>query len=199
MAVYGYVRVSTADQNPERQIEKMRAEGVGDGGLFVDKASGKDLDRPMYRELVAALRPGDTLLLDSLDRLGRNYGDVTSEWRRLTRDLGCDVRVLDLDFFDSAKFRSMGPVGTCVEDMLLSLLAYVAQAERDKIRARQAEGIAIAKSEGRYRGRAMPEYDPALLADLAAKQAAGEVSAQRAADMLGVSRSSFYKLKAGIA
>jgi DNA invertase Pin-like site-specific DNA recombinase len=160
--MWGYARVSTEGQNVGRQLLKMRSLGIPDGAVLVDRASGRDLDRPAWRELMARLRPGDELVLDSLDRLGRDYGDVTREWRRLV-GMGVDIRCLDLDFFDSARFREMGALGVCVEDMLLSLLAYVAQTERDKMRARQAEGIAVARAAGRYRGRAPKEYDPQVL------------------------------------
>lgn len=153
MATYGYVRVSTSDQNLGRQVESMRSLGIPEANVVTDKASGKDLDREGWRRLMGMVTRGDTVVLDSLDRLGRNYGDVTREWRRLTRDEGVDLKVLDLDFFDSASFRQMGEVGTCVEDMLLSLLAYVAHTERQKMLRRQAEGIALAKKRGAYKGR----------------------------------------------
>lgn len=169
--MYGYVRVSTEGQNAERQLLKMRELGIPEGATFVDKASGKDMDRPAWRALMARLAPGDALVVDSLDRLGRDYGDVTREWRRLV-GMGVDIRCLDLEFFDSAKFREMGALGVCVEDMLLSLLAYVAQTEREKMRARQAEGIAVARAAGRYRGRAPREYDPELL-ERAGRELAG--------------------------
>ena len=185
MAVYGYVRVSTADQNPERQIEKMRSLGVD--AIFVDKASGKDLDRPEYRRMMGAVRAGDAVLLDSLDRLGRNYDQVTVEWKRLTRGEGVDVAVLDLDFFDSRKFREMGDLGKVMEDMLLSMLAYVAQAERDKMRARQAEGIRIARAEGKYKGGVKKRIPEERMCE-AQKALSGGASKAAVARMLGVSR-----------
>lgn len=186
-STYGYVRVSTVEQNVERQVAKMRELGIEGDALFVDKASGKDMDRPMWRELSARLEEGDTLVIDSLDRLGRDYDDVTEEWRRLTRDVGVRIRCLDLDFFDSAKFSEMGDLGICLEDMLLSLLAYVAQTERKKMRQRQAEGIAVAKAAGKYTGRKPTDVDESLLAELVDMESRGEVSAREAARRLGVS------------
>ena len=188
---YGYIRVSSATQNPERQVRKMLDLGIPPGCLFVDYASGKDLDRPRYRELSALLSDGDSLVVDSLDRLGRSYADVTEEWRRLV-GMGVDVRCLDLEFFDSRRFREMGALGVCVEDMLLSLLAYVAQTERDKMRVRQAEGIAVAKAEGRYLGRRPVEYPPEKLRE--ARRALDEEGKAAAARVLGCHRNTVYNL-----
>lgn len=182
MTVYGYIRVSSATQNPERQIRKMAELGIPEERMFVDYASGKNLDRPRYRELMALVADGDQIVVDSLDRLGRSYDDVTAEWRRLV-GMGVDIRCLDLDFFDSAKFREMGAIGVCVEDMLLSLLAYVAQTEREKNRQRQAEGIAVAKSEGKFRGKPKKEFDPELVAR--AEAALSEGGKAAAARVLG--------------
>lgn len=186
--IRGYVRVSTADQNPERQIRKMRDMGIS--ALYVDKASGKDMHRPEWERLLNDSKPGDSIVVDSLDRLGRNYADVTSEWRRLT-GMGIDISCLDLEFFDSAKFREMGPVGTCVQDMLLSLLAYVAQTEREKNRQRQAEGIAVAKEAGKYTGRKPKDFDSETLQR--AQEALSESKAA-AARVLGVDRSTVYRM-----
>ena len=188
---YGYIRVSSATQNPERQVRKMLDLGIPADRLYVDYASGKDLDRPRYRELSALLCDGDSLVVDSLDRLGRSYADVTEEWRRLV-GRGVDIRCLDLEFFDSRRFREMGALGVCVEDMLLSLLAYVAQTERDKMRARQAEGIAVAKAEGRYLGRRPVEYPPEKLRE--AREALESDGKAAAARVLGCHRNTVYNL-----
>lgn len=183
MAVYGYVRVSTVEQNPERQLAKMRSLGVD--RVFEDRASGKSLDRPEYLRMRAGLREGDLVLLDSLDRLGRDYAAVTAEWKELTRSMGVDVAVLDLDFFDSRKFREMGDLGAVMEDMLLSMLAYVAQTEREKMLRRTMEGVAVAKAAGRYRG-GVPKRLPE--GALESAQAALDSGATRreVARMLGV-------------
>ena len=182
MSVYGYIRVSSVTQNPERQIRKMGELGISDECLFIDRASGKNLDRPMYQALMAEVSEGDQIVVDSLDRLGRSYDDVTREWRRLV-GMGVDIRCLDLDFFDSAKLREMGSIGICVEDMLLSLLAYVAQTEREKNRQRQAEGIAIAKAEGRFKGKPKKQFDSKLLEE--AEKALRDKGKAAAAKVLG--------------
>lgn len=187
--IYGYVRVSTKDQNPERQITKMRELGVDE--LFVDKASGKDLDRPEYQRLMNLVASGDKIILDSLDRLGRNYDDVTGEWRRLT-SLGVDLQCLDLDCMSSENLRGMGAIGKVVEDMILSLLSYVAQAEREKNKQRQAEGIAIAKAEGKYRGRSCTDYTQEILEQ--ANQALKAEGKGAAARILGVTRGTVYNM-----
>lgn len=191
MAEYGYIRVSTADQNPERQVRKMLGQGISPSSVFVDHASGKDMDRPRWKQLDSMLRDGDSLVVDSLDRLGRNYDDVTRKWRELV-SRGVDVRCLDLEFFDSARFREMGPLGKCVEDMLLSLLAYVAQTERDKMRQRQAEGIAVAKEAGKYRGGRPREYPSEVMeAAQTALSAEGKAACAR---VLGCDRTTVYRM-----
>lgn len=192
MTRYGYVRVSSKDQNEARQLEKMRELGIADKNIFIDKASGKDLEREQYQKLISLVEEGDEIIFDSLDRLGRDYDDLTIEWRRLTREVGCDLKALDLEFFDSALFRSMGDIGKCVEDMLLSLLAYVAQTERKKNRQRQAEGIAIAKSLGKYKGKPKTIF-PAELID-AANKALREEGKSAAAKILDVSRITVYRM-----
>lgn len=189
---YGYVRVSSKDQNPERQIKKMLEEGVEKKNIFVDRASGKDLNRDQYQSLMGKIEQGDEIVLDSIDRLGRDYDDVTIEWRRITREVGCDIKALDLDFFDSAKFREMGDMGKCVEDMLLSLLAYVAQTERKKIKQRQAEGIALAKTAGKYKGKQKTMFSSELVA--LAESALKEHGKGAAARVLNVNRSTVYRM-----
>lgn len=192
MTRYGYVRVSSKDQNEARQLDKMRELEIEDKNIFIDKASGKDLEREQYQKLISIVEEGDEIIFDSLDRLGRDYDDLTIEWRRLTREVGCDLKALDLEFFDSALFRSMGDIGKCVEDMLLSLLAYVAQTERKKNRQRQAEGIAIAKSLGKYKGKPKTIF-PVELID-AANKALREEGKSAAAKILNVSRITVYRM-----
>lgn len=193
MATYGYVRVSTVEQNLDRQLAKMEGLGIPAGNVFVDKASGKNLDRAGYQKLVSTIQPGDALVIDSLDRLGRDYDAVTNEWRRLTREMGVSIRCLDLEFFDSAKFADMGDLGICLEDMLLSLLSYVAQTERKKMLQRQAEGIEAARKAGKHLGRKPADVDEAMLAQLVAQEQAGEMSTRRAAELLGVSARTYRR------
>ena len=186
--IYGYIRVSTQEQNLERQQAKMRELGAR---IYSDKASGKDLERPAYTALMRVVKPGDTILFDSLDRLGRNYDDITTEWRRLV-GLGVNLKVLDLEFFDSEKFREMGDLGVCLEDMLLSLLSYVAQTERKKNQQRQREGIEIAKSQGKYKGKKKTEYSEDLIAK--AQEALTNSGKRAAAKVLGCHYNTVYNM-----
>lgn len=193
----GYVRVSTKEQNEERQLQKMRELGIDEHRIFVEKASGKDFDRPVYQgmKISGALRKGDVLYIDSIDRLGRNYEGIKEEWKILTRDMGVDVVALDMpDLFDSRKFRQMGEHGKLMEDQMLSLLAWVADQERKKIRVRQAEGIAIAKEQGKYKGRKPVEVDKYRFAELYREAEAGERTHTYVMEQLGLKRNTYYKL-----
>ena len=192
---YGYVRVSATDQNPERQIEKMKNElGIEDRFLFVEKASGKDFERPIYQGMKMTMREGDVLYVDSLDRLGRDYDGVISEWKHLTREMKVDVVALDKrDMFDSRKFREMGDIGKLLEDQMLSMMAWVAEQERKKIRVRQREGIAIAKAEGKYTGRKPIEIDKESFEAVYGEVVRGERTNKYAMEKLGLKRSTYYK------
>lgn len=150
----GYVRVSTKEQNTERQIKKMKELGIEDRYIFIDKQSGKDFDRPQYQALRLIIREGDLLYLDALDRLGRDYDGIIREWKHITREMNADIVVLENEtLFDSRKFRTMGDLGKLMEDQFLSLLSYVAEQERKKTKQRQAEGIEIALNNGVKFGR----------------------------------------------
>ncbi|MDH2889957.1 recombinase family protein [Bacillus cytotoxicus] len=152
--IYGYIRVSTKDQNKQRQLHKMMERGVEARRIFVDKVSGRHFERPQYQLLRKILSTDDIVYIDALDRMGRNYDEVISEWKYITRDLQADIIVLENEtLFDSRKFQEMGDMGRLMEDQFLSLLSYVADQERKKIRQRQAEGIAVAKSQGKHLGR----------------------------------------------
>lgn len=149
-----YIRVSSKDQNEGRQVQKMKELGIEDRFIFIDKASGKDFDRPQYKAMKAVIREGDILYIDSLDRLGRSYDGIIAEWKEITRKIKADIVALDMkDFFDSRKFREMGDIGKLMEDQFLALLSYVAEQERKKIKQRQREGINLALKEGRAYGR----------------------------------------------
>ena len=137
----GYIRVSAKDQNPARQIETMRKLNIEERFIFIDKASGKNMDRESYQAMKLVLRKGDLLYLDALSRLGRGYDSIISEWKDITRNIGCDIIVLDNDMFNSQKFREMGDLGKLLEDLFLSTLAYVADHQRKEIKCSQAEGI----------------------------------------------------------
>jgi len=201
MANIGYVRVSTKDQNEARQVRKMQEKGVEERYLFIDKASGKDFNRQEYAAMKRALRPGDQLYIHALDRLGRNYDKVIEEWKDITRNIGADIIVLENEaLFDSRKFREMGDMGRLMEDQFLSLLSYVADQERKKIRARQREGIAAAKAEGKHLGRprltfdALTEQQRKTWHDVYHRWKQGDVKAVEFMRLLDVKKTSFYKL-----
>lgn len=190
---YGYIRVSSETQNTARQVEKMTALGIPSENLFIDHASGKDMERPAYKALIEVVTAGDRIIVDSLDRLGRNYDQVTAEWRRLTRECGVDIKALDLDFMDSSAFRAMGSLGKVMEDNILSILAYVAQTEREKIKQRQREGIAIAKENGIYKGKqkkGVTEHQVEMYRAMVAESA----SKDEIAEAIGVSRTTLYQM-----
>lgn len=189
---YGYVRVSTIEQNVDRQVKKMISLGIDTNCLYVDHASGKNMDRPEWVRLNERLMRGDTLYIDSLDRLGRSYDLVTKEWKRLTHERGIDICTLDLDIFDSSKFRAMGDIGRVVEDMLLSLLSYVAETERNKILKRQAEGIAAAKERGVYTGSSKKTLDEDTIERV--NQALKGEGKRAAAKEAGVSVQTIYNM-----
>ncbi len=191
---FGYVRVSSKDQNPERQIVKMRELGVTDKCLFVDKESGKDFDRIEYNKVREKLRDGDVLFIDSLDRLGRNYEAVKDEWKYITRELNADIVALDMDgVFDSRRFKAQGDIGKFIEDMMLTTLSWVADQERKKIRVRQAEGIAIAKAEGKFKGRAPIKVDGTQFEQEYRLWKSGQITATAAMKHLGIKPNTFYR------
>lgn len=160
---FGYVRVSTKEQNTDRQLNKMFNKGIEERYIFTDKLSGKDFNRPNYQTLRLMLRKGDELYLDALDRLGRNYDGIISEWKYITREIEADIIVLENEgLFDSRKFRTMGDLGKLLEDQFLSMLSYVAEQERKKNNIRQAEGIAEARRNGVKFGRPKQEINQAF-------------------------------------
>lgn len=188
--VYGYIRVSTRDQNEERQVIAMREFGVPEKNMVIDKQSGKNFARPGYRRLVKKLKPADTLVIKSIDRLGRNYDDVLEQWRLLTKEKQVDIVVLDMPLLDTRKGRDL--IGTLISDIVLQLLSYVAQTEREFIHQRQAEGIAAAKARGVKFGR-KPKERPAEYEHLRDEWRAGRISARAAARQLGVAHRTFMK------
>ena len=187
---YGYARVSTREQNEQRQIIALTQFGLSEKCIYVDKQSGRDFERPQYRRLVRRLRDGDTLVVKSIDRLGRNYEEILEQWRVITKEKAADIVVLDMPLLDTRKSRDL--TGTLIADIVLQLLSYVAQTEREFIRQRQAEGIAAAKSRGVQFGRRPKEKPPEYPAALEAWQR-GELSARSAAKQLGVTHGTFLK------
>ena len=176
--VFGYVRVSTKEQNEARQLIAMRNQGVPGKNIYVDKQSGKDFQRPQYARLVASVRPGDIVIVKSIDRLGRNYTEILEQWRILTREKRADVVVLDMPLLDTRKGKDL--TGTLISDIVLQLLSYVAQTEREFIRQRQREGIAAARARG-VRFGARPQERPASFSEVAGAWARGEISAREGA------------------
>ena len=149
--VFGYIRVSSTDQNEDRQRIAMQKKGIGAKNLYIDKQSGKDFQRPRYRQMVRRLKPGDLLYVLSIDRLGRNYEEIQNQWRILTKEKGVDIVVLDMPLLDTRRGKDL--MGTFIADLVLQILSFVAQNERENIRKRQAEGIAAAKARGVRFGR----------------------------------------------
>ena len=149
--IYGYVRVSSTDQNEDRQMIALNKVNVPDKNIYMDKISGKDFNRPQYKKLVRKLKPGDLLYILSIDRLGRNYEEIQNQWRILTKEIGIDICVLDMPLLDTRNGKDL--MGTFIADLVLQILSFVAQSERENIRKRQQEGIAAAKAKGVKFGR----------------------------------------------
>lgn len=164
--IYGYVRVSSTDQNEERQLIEMQRVGIPKKNVFVDKQSGKDFDRPNYKRLVRRVREGDLLYILSIDRLGRNYEEIQNQWRILTKEKKIDIVVIDMPLLDTRRGKDL--MGTFIADLVLQILSFVAQSERERIRERQAQGIAAAKARGVRFGRpekVLPDDFPKMVED----------------------------------
>ena len=187
---YGYVRVSTQEQNEARQLAAMQKFGVPERNVITEKRSGKDFDRPKYRWLIQNLRPGDILVIKSIDRLGRSYEEILEQWAIITKERQAVVVVLDMPLLDTRQGRDL--TGTLIADIVLQLLSYVAQTERENIRQRQAEGIAAAKANGVRFGRERMEM-PKEFDGLMALWSEGRISARRAALQLGISHHTFLR------
>lgn len=190
---YGYVRVSTREQNEDRQMIALSGVQVPEKNIYVDKQSGKDFDRPMYRKLLKRLKTDDLLYVKSIDRLGRNYGEILEQWRILTRERKVDIVVLDMPLLDTRRGKDL--VGTFLSDVVLQVLSFVAENERKNIRERQKEGIEAAKLRGVRFGR--PEKPlPENFDEAYARWTAGEITGKEAARQCSMPPTSFYR-KAG--
>ena len=190
MSTYGYVRVSSQDQNEDRQMIAMRNYGIPAGNIFMDKQSGKDFERPEYRKMFRRMKKGDLLVIKSIDRLGRNYADTQEQWRQLTKEKGIDIFVLDIPMLDTRIFRDL--IGTFIADLVLHVLSFVSENERKNIRQRQAEGIAAAKARGVHFGRtskALPDNFPEIIASWKS----GEIKKEEALTRCNLSQSTFYR------
>ena len=192
--VYGYVRVSSTDQHEDRQLIAMAERGIPQSRVYIDKQSGKDFDRPRYRALMKKLRPGDQLCITSIDRLGRNYEEIQEQWRILTREKKVDILVFDMPLLDTRCAKDL--LGTLIADLVLQLLSFVAQKERENIRQRQAEGIAAAKMKGTHFGRE-PSPLPDNFQKIYESWKDGELTTSEAARRCAMARST-YRYRARI-
>ena len=202
---FGYIRVSTTDQNTARQEAKMQALGIDERDIYIDHASGKDFNRPQYQNMKSRLRAGDLVYVDALDRLGRNYEAIISEWKEITRKIQADIIVLENEtLFDSRKFKAMNSedsqLGSLMEDQFLSLLSYVADQERKKILKRQKEGIAAARKAGKHLGRpainleTLSKEQREILEANFEKWQAKEIKGVEFMRLLGLKKNTFYKV-----
>ena len=188
--IYGYIRVSSIDQNEDRQLVAMRELNIPKSNLFIDKQSGKDFQRPAYKRLVRKLRSGDLLYILSIDRLGRNYEEIQEQWRILTKEKNVDIAVIDMPLLDTRNGKDL--MGTFNADLVLQILSFVAQSERENIRKRQAEGIAAAKARGVKFGRPMKQL-PDDFGELVEQWNKGKLSVSEILERCEFSESTFYR------
>jgi DNA invertase Pin-like site-specific DNA recombinase len=190
MAIYGYVRVSSADQNEDRQMLALSELDVPAANIYADKLSGKDFERPSYKKLTEHLRPGDLLYIKSIDRLGRNYEEIQNQWRILTKERGVDIAVIDMPLLDTRLNKDL--MGTFIADLVLQILSFVAHSERDTIRKRQAEGIAAAKARGVRFGRPLKK-PPENFGAVVKQWERGNLSLQDVLVQTELKRATFYR------
>ena len=189
--MYGYIRVSTKDQHEDRQMIAMQEFGVSEKHIYMDKLSGKDFDRPQYKRLLRRLKGGDTLVVKSIVRLGRDYSEIQNQWRIITKEKKANIVVLDMPLLDTRQ-KGRDLTGTFIADLVLQILSYVAQVERENIKQRQAEGIAAAKAKGVRFGREKMPIPEEFYA-LRTRYREGSITARAAARELGVAHSTFLK------
>ena len=191
--IYGYIRVSSRDQNEDRQLMAFAALRIPEKNIYLDKQSGKDFERPQYRKMVRKLKKDDLLYIKSIDRLGRNYEEILEQWRLLTKEKGIDIVVLDMPLLDTRRGKDL--MGTFLSDIVLQVLSFVAENERSNIRQRQAEGIAAAKAKGIKFGRP-PKPLPENFHNLYQKWKSGKITGTAAAKECGMPLSTFcYRAK----
>ena len=189
--IYGYVRVSTREQNEDRQFVVMRDFGIHDANIYLDKQSGKDFNRPAYKKLLKKLKPNDTFVIKSIDRLGRNYDEILEQWRIITKEQQAAIVVLDIPLLDTRQ-KNRDLTGIFIADLVLQILSYVAQTEREFLKQRQAEGITEAKNRGVKFGRP-PLKPPESFNEVRKSWEHKDISAREAARRLGVSHKTFLK------
>ena len=190
--IFGYARISSIDQNEARQIEALKEAGVDERFIFLDKTSGKDFNRDEWKVLTRALREGDTLVIKSIDRLGRNYHQIIDEWKTITKELKANIKVLDMPLLDTT-VDNADLTSTFIADIVLQILSYVSEQERLNIRTRQAEGIRIAKEGGKHLGRKQTPF-PENFDEVYQSWKHEEITAVRAMEKLNLKRTTFYKL-----
>ena len=188
---FAYCRVSSTDQNEDRQVEAMLELGINERDIFIDKCSGKNFDRPQYQALKLQLREGDVLVIKSIDRLGRNYKQICEEWREIVRDIKANIKVVDMPILDTT--RTDGLIGEVISDIVLQLLGYVAEQERAFIKQRQAEGIKLAKEKGKRLGKPPIQY-PDNWQEVYLVWKSASITAREAMKRLNLKPTSFYKL-----
>ena len=189
MVVYGYVRVSSADQNEDRQMIAMNNLQIPVKQIFMDKQSGKDFERPAYRALMKKLHSGDLLYIKSIDRLGRNYAEIQKQWRIITKERGVNIAVIDMPLLDTRNGRDL--MGTFIADLVLQILSFVAQNERENIRKRQAEGIAAARARGVRFGRPVKK-PPENFATVVHEWERGKLTLSEVLEQTGFKEATFY-------
>ena len=189
MKTFGYIRVSSVDQNEDRQLDAMIALEIPNSNIYIDKVSGKDFDRPRYKVLMKKLRSGDLLYIKSIDRLGRNYEEVLNQWRILTKERGVDIAVIDMPLLDTRCGKDL--MGTFIADIVLQILSFVAQNEREIIRQRQAEGIAAAKARGVHMGRPA-KRSPENFGEIVELWEGGKIPLSEALEKADMKKSTFY-------
>lgn len=190
MTEYGYIRVSSTDQNEDRQILAMKALNIPRERIFIDRQSGKDFERPAYKTLLGKLKPHDLLYVKSIDRLGRNYYEIQNQWRIITKERGVDMTVIDMPLLDTRIHKDL--MGTFIADLVLQILSYVSHNERELIRKRQAEGIAAAKARGIHMGRPLKK-PPEDFINWAKQWQAGRMNFSELMALTGLTESTLYR------
>ncbi len=189
---FGYIRVSSKEQNLDRQLQAMQEYGINERDIFADKKSGKDTDRPQYQALKQVLRSGDVLVIKSIDRLGRNYDDIKNEWNDIVNNIGANLEVIDMPVLNTTN-KDMALMGKVVTDVILTLLGYVAEQERTFIKQRQREGIDIAKAQGKF-AKANKIQAPENFKELFKKSANGEMTHTQAMKQLNLNKTTYYRI-----
>lgn len=190
MEIYGYVRVSSTDQNEDRQILALSKQNIAAKNIYIDKLSGKDFNRPAYKKLIKKLKSGDLLYILSIDRLGRNYEEIQNQWRALTKEIGADICVIDMPLLDTRQGKDL--MGTFIADLVLQILSFVAQNERENIRKRQLQGIAAAKAKGVRFGRPETELPPEFIS-LVREWEKKKITLPEILKQCKISESTFYR------